>query len=291
MGKVCYSVTMTSPKLTNRAEFARIAGVSAAAITKACASVLKPAVRGKRIDENHPAAKAYIKNQEVGEIRATGFDPLYEDAVIFCRSIDRYSIRTVRTQFKVGSVRAKIIVDLMKAAGVVPKPGELPPKIEPPKPTAQRVIKGHTKRNETKKSESLANLENGKTLHEIPADIEKFADMTLRELIERFGSDVAFLDWLKATKSIEDINEKRLKNAQTRGELVNREVIKRGVIEPINNAHIQLLTDGSKTLARMVTTLHASGETVEDIEKFIVDHISSFIKPVKAKIAKALRNA
>ena len=126
---------------------------------------------------------------------------------------------------------------------------------------------------------------------EIPTDIKDFADMTLNELIQKFGTDTAFVEWLRATKSIEDINEKRLKNAVTQGELVDRKLIKKGVIEPFDTAFNKLLTDGAKTIARRVSSMANSGRPVVDCEKFVTGQISSFIKPMKAKIARTLRSA
>jgi len=128
-------------------------------------------------------------------------------------------------------------------------------------------------------------------IHDIPEDIRDFADMTLRELIQRFGTDVAFLDWLNATKRIEDINEKRLKNAATQGELVSRTLVKTGIIDPIEGAHLKLLTDGAKTIALRVTAMHSAGLQLPDIENFVSDQISSFIRPMKAKIKRSLKNA
>ena len=89
--------------------------------------------------------------------------------------------------------------------------------------------------------------------------------------------------------AIEDINEKRLKNAQTKGELVSRELVKLGVIDPIDAAHIKLLTDGAKTIARRVTAMHDAGRPLDDVEKFVKNQITSFIRPIKAKVARALK--
>ena len=128
-------------------------------------------------------------------------------------------------------------------------------------------------------------------IFEIPEDIQAFADMTLRELIEKFGTDTRFVDWLSATQKIEAINEKRLKNATTEGELVSRKLVRTGIIEPIDACHIKLLTDGAKTIARRATAMHSAERPLEDIEKFVADQITSFIRPVKAKVARALKNA
>ena len=275
-------------KLVSRAEFARLAGVSAAAVTKACASGLKGACSGKRIDASHGVAVAYLQSKADAQTPppATGVDPRYEEAVEFCRGADSYTVSGLQRALRLAYPRARAVVDMMKAAGLVPAKGEPPPVIVPP-----RTVKGHAAQTQTKKSEALHSLESGSTLHQVPEEIEKFSDMTLREIIERFGSDYAFVDWLKAMKSIEDINEKRLKNAQTRGELVNRKLIKVGVIDPINSVHIKLLTDGAKTIARRSTAMHDSGRPLEDIEKFVAEQITSFIRPVKSKVARALRNS
>ena len=91
-------------------------------------------------------------------------------------------------------------------------------------------------------------------------------------------------------KTIEEINEKRLKNAATQNELVSRHLIKVGVIEPIETAHIKLLTDGSKTIARRSLAMAGAGRSVEDIERFVSNQITSFIKPIKAKVTRTLKN-
>lgn len=160
----------------------------------------------------------------------------------------------------------------------------------PPKP-----MKGIQSLSSTKKHYAQAALvdsetETTTTEHGIPEEISAFADMTLRELIKRFGTDMAFVDWLKATKAIEDINEKRLKNAVARGELVNRQIIKVGVFDPINETFNKLLTDCSKTISVRVKAMLASGQSTGDCEKFISDQMGSFIRPAKVRIARTLKN-
>lgn len=145
--------------------------------------------------------------------------------------------------------------------------------------------RGHTAKNEAKKAGYYE--EHAFTVPEYIGDL---ADMTLRELIMQFGTDVRFLDWLKATKEIEMINEKRLKNAESEGLLVSRRLVKIGIIEPIDSAHIKLLTDGAKTISRRTVAMHDAGKDLLEIEKFVADQISSFIKPVKDKVSRALKD-
>ncbi len=153
----------------------------------------------------------------------------------------------------------------------------------------KRTVKGNESVRINKKSESIDNL--SQQVYDEPGDINNFIDMTLREIITRFGTDIGFVDWLKATKAIEDIHEKRLKNAVTKGDLVNRRLVKIGVIDVINGAHVKLLLDGSRTIAKRVATMQKTGESIANMESFVRDQITSFIKPVKAKITRTLKNA
>ena len=124
----------------------------------------------------------------------------------------------------------------------------------------------------------------------MPEDLKLFMHMTLATVIEKFGTDARFLDFLKAVQTIEAINEKRLKNAQTEGELVARDIIRYGVIEPIDNAHIKLLTDGARTIATRSDSMSKANKTVADIEAFVKDQIGSYIRPMKDKVHRNLAN-
>lgn len=216
-------------ELVTRSEFARRAGVSPAAVTKAAVKRIKPACVGKRIDFNHPKAKKYVA--------------------------DQYGKSTPNAK----------------------KPNKKKPH-----------TRGTAAAKEQKKKDSLDRLGDGK-IHEVPADIEAFADMSLRELIRRFGTETAFMDWLKATKEIEIINEKRLKNAETMGELVSRTLIKVGIIEPIDTAHRNLLTDGAKTMSVRVIAMHKAGKSASEIEAWISEQMTTFIRPVKAKVSRIMK--
>lgn len=295
-------------KLTTRAELSRMAGVSAAAVTKACNAALKPAVVGKRVDLTHPAAIKYLQKKvnltvPIGE---NGIDELYDEAVALCRAAGKCNMMFIHKELGVSQKRAASLSKLLRAAQLpFNKKTRIPAtqlaKTKKPKPAP---IKGHTKVKQDKKSIALQALaakveppapqekepetETGSIIHEVPDDIQAFADMTLRELIERFGSDVAFCDWLKAVKSIEDINEKRLKNAATRGDLVSRKLIKQGIIDPVNGAHTRLLTDVKKTLSIRVVAMAAAGADQDKIEEFIADQITSVLRPIKKKVAVTL---
>lgn len=218
-------------KFVSRGAFAKIVGVSPAAITKACGSVLKDACYGKRIDMKHEVAISYAESK--------------------------------KTPVALENKKNKVI---------------------PKKPH----IRGTAARKETKKKQALDKIQDDAALlFSIPENIQAFADMSLRDLIRRFGTDTGFVDWLTAIQKIEAINEKRLKNAQAEGSLINRDLIKKEIIDPVETAHIQLLTDCVTKISRRVPSLHDAGAEISEIEKFISDQIQSFIKPLKNKMKRA----
>lgn len=126
---------------------------------------------------------------------------------------------------------------------------------------------------------------------DVPENISHLADWTLREILHKFGTDANMVDYLKAAKSIEEIAEKRLKNAHARGELVSRSIVKNGIIDTLDGAFTRILTDGSRTIAARANAMIKSGDSVSDLEGFISAQLSTFIKPTKSKIARVLRNA
>lgn len=288
-------------KLVSRAEFARQAGVSGAAVTKACNSILKEAVDGKRIDAAHQVAVAYLKEKAAAQTPppAVGLDPLYQDAADWCSKQGRYSTSSIQRNFKIGYNRASSIMATMRANGLIPA-GMDPLNKKPPPATEKKPetvvitpakphVRGTAAAKEAKKRQPPPEDREGTI--DIPEDIQAFADFTLRELIEKFGTDTRFVDWLSATQKIEAINEKRLKNAQTKGELISRDLVKVGVIDTFNAAHLRLLKDGAKSIAAGAISKHSGGAELSEVEAYVSDILGSFIKPVKSKISRVLKNA
>lgn len=273
-----------SRKLVTRAEFAEMAGVSGAAITKAAAASLKAAKDGKYIDAAHPAAVEYLQNKttEPPPPVATGLDPLYEDAIRVCRRDGKWSANHIKKTLSVGSARATRIAAMIKATDAKSTPPT-------PKREAQTPhVRGTAARREKMKAAPAA--ENDEPLG-VPDNIAEYADMTIRQIVEKFGTDTRFVDWLKAVKAIEDIQEKRLKNEQTQGNLVQRDLIRVGIIEPLNTAHVKMMTDGAKAISVRVPAMAAAGATVSEMEHYISDQISSYIRPVAAKVERVIKNA
>jgi hypothetical protein len=127
------------------------------------------------------------------------------------------------------------------------------------------------------------------SLSMLPEDIRELQDLSLRDLLGMFGTVGEMGDFLKATKTMEDIQASKLKNADTEGHLVSRDLVQRGVLNQLDNMLKRLLTDGSRTIAKQVHTMALAQRSVEDCEAFVNERLSSFSRSTKARMVKALR--
>lgn len=126
---------------------------------------------------------------------------------------------------------------------------------------------------------------------EIPEDIEAVADLTIRQVVEKFGTVTAFSDWLKAMKSIADIKEKHLKNDISLGRVIDKEYVANFMFGAFETAFSQLVNDSPRTIAATLVESHEAGEPIEELQLITQKIISSQIKGVKDKLKKALKNA
>lgn len=266
-------------KIMSKSEFARLAGVSAAAVTKACVGALQPARIGKRLDAGHPAAAHYLKIHASAPTPESeiGLDPEYWSAVDYCVSVGKYSTSGIQRHFKIGYNRAKSITDEMRRTGLIAGTSDVPSPRKPPH------VRGHVAKRE--KDQEFPVDEEG-----LPENILQFADLTLREIIARFGTSTRVKDWLDATRIIEMIHEKRIKNAALLGTLVSRKLIHSAVIDEFNAAHLNMMQDGAKTLAEAARSKVLAGIDIGALEVYISDVLGSFVKPVKARIARNLKH-
>lgn len=254
-------------------------------MTKAAKKDLINCVDGNYIDAAHPDALAYIKKIEKLKTPEPlpGIDPLYEKAIELCKSSGRWSANAIKQGLSVGSTRATKIFNQIIAAGVKEKfeRGE--------KVLATAAEKTPHVRGTAARKQQAMNSDTGELKEDtIPENIEIYADMTLREIYEKFGTATRFKDWLSAMKDITVIQERQLKSAQLQGKLVSRKAVHDFIVDPINSTHIKLLRDGSQTIAVRAKALVESGAEVAEIKHFVEDTIGSFIKPMKTRVSRAL---
>lgn len=264
-----------SKELISRSAFSRLCEVSPGTVTRACLTHLKPAVSGKRIDLNHPNAQLF-KNKHLGTDNTE-----YNMVLKACIKGGRWSESYIRRTCRIGKPKTQRHIARMVSEGVYGGGTPLPITTLPPK----SYTRGRESAKDARKSQTVD------TETEIPENIQAFADMTLREIITRFGTDTAFVDYLAALKSIDGITTLRLKNATSEGKLISRDLVETGLVARIEGLFTKLLTDGSKTLAYRVHAMVKSGSDAGEVETYISGAMTNFIKPTKVKMAKVLRDA
>ena len=158
-----------------------------------------------------------------------------------------------------------------------------------PKSVKQKLTVSSTDGNPTSDGNGAPELDSLVT--DTGLDISRYADMTLRELVDRFGSVRALKDWLEALKKIEDIREKRLNNEEVQRQLISRELVKTHVFGFLEAGNRRLLGDTPKTIARRLYALARSDQPIEEGEKLVREIIGSQLNPQKERVSKLLREA
>jgi hypothetical protein len=121
--------------------------------------------------------------------------------------------------------------------------------------------------------------------------VSDFLDMPLRTIADKFGTDVRFVDWLRAAKVIEEISGKRYANAEVRGELIPREFVATHMVGAVEEMALRLLNDAPPTVTTAAIEGIKGGRTKEEVEQEVQKIIGKYIQAAKAKITKAIRNA
>lgn len=125
----------------------------------------------------------------------------------------------------------------------------------------------------------------------LPPKVRDCLDWTLRDIIEKCGTWVAFKDLLQATKTIEEIQSKRLDSDKKSGELIEREYVRQHVLSLIESLSMRLLSDLPPTLAIRVHASAASGATIEDLQALIRQALEREVKGAKKKTRERIRDA
>lgn len=169
--------------------------------------------------------------------------------------------------------------------------GEAPPSAPAPTPEPTQPP-SRTKRERTPPASPPRSPEPAASRDSsLDEDGRPIEELTLREVAERFGTMTAFKDHLDALKKLVDIREKDLKNNETEGRLIERELVKTHVFGAIEAGNRRLLTDSPKTIARRLFALAKSGGTLEEAERTVREILGSTLDPVKASASRVLRNA
>lgn len=247
----------------SRSEFAELAGVSRPAVTKSGDSgKLKPACDGDGVDVDHPAAVAFLKRH--GKLPPPLKSP--------------------------------------KKPATPPLPPAGGSDGDPPRPTKSKAVaaagppappkrgRGRPRNPPQDRPENVGDLRPREGTVEGSNDDLQDLDDALTPLIDRFGTHFQFSTWLSSLKDIELIREKRLKNGETEGGLISREIVQNFVFGAIESAFKRLLGDASKSIVSKVMNCVRTGGTSEEAQRIVRDEISKQLKTVKATSARNLRH-
>lgn len=126
-----------------------------------------------------------------------------------------------------------------------------------------------------------------------PPNIMQLVDWTLGDILRVYGDTDSFTNFLKNMKTGLDIQKVFIKNQQEEKKILSFEVLTRGVIDPLQESILRILTDGKKTICKKIQTAFKSGKDINAIEavyaKQMGDHFGSLIDKIE-KTLLALEN-
>lgn len=275
-------------RLVSKIDFAEMVNVSPAAITKACNNKLKPAFDGKRIDINHSCVIEYMKRKESQQLRKSSNSEESE-------KLKKVNLNeTIKDDFAIISGKQKVdkkIKEILSKSKINNNDfDDTDDNFQDDDLEEYEFVKVPNKKRKTA-NDNLR--ENNTSLctdsgREIPEHIRKYLKYTVEDVINEFGTEVALNDFLLSIKRIEDIETARIKNDKSKGLLVERELIEKGILNPMDSAFTKLLTDGSKTITKRLLAKKESGLTLQELEEFTSNQISSFLKVLKQSIKRTL---
>ena len=121
-------------------------------------------------------------------------------------------------------------------------------------------------------------------------DIGQYMHLTLSELIERFGTERSFRDWLEALNKLESLREKRLNIEERQRTLIRRELVRSHVFGAIDAGFRRLLTDTPRTIVAMIYAKAKADVPLEEAERTVREVMQKQLSPIKSTAARVLRN-
>jgi hypothetical protein len=265
-------------KLISRADLARLGDVTAAAITSLFRRRLSAAIRGTLVDANHPDVVAWL-----AERRRKGAKPRPKAADSKLEIMHRARLRAERRDRE----RAE-------AAKLSPLNDAFPPKPEPPKPTPvdPRNPRGAGRKPRLEPRAPASPPPNSgipaPTLDE-SGFAEEIFDLTVKQVAERWGTDRAYVAWLEAYVKQQRGCGDWLKNQQTRGSLIERELVHRQVFTHIASLQHRILTDATRTIVARIYPMAKSGDSPEQAEREVRALLSKQLKSLRSTVLRALK--
>lgn len=122
------------------------------------------------------------------------------------------------------------------------------------------------------------------------ADAEGMMDLSLRELVKRYGRRSQLKEYVAAYKILVQTQAAEEKMARDRKEFAHFSHIERLAMH-IDGLHKMLLTDASKNIADTAKTLAAAGATDAEIRTAVTKVLEQVIKLAKSQAERTIREA
>lgn len=255
---------MVNKTTIGRSDLATKCGVTRAAITKACKGPLLAAISGDRLDAKHPDVVNYIEKKLKAQTLKAGKQTKKKAT----EAATKKKSQAAKRKKTLEATKAK------KAAASTKKAANGPE--DPPDAGRTEAVGEEVARIQSYFYEDI--------------EVEPLLAMSLREIVNQFGSGAQFKDYTAARKTLEEIRMRKLKNQQTEGLLIPRGLVSKIIFSAIENSHLRLLQDSPRTITARVVALIKSGGTSEECELLVRGLISTQLKGVKAAAQRLLKD-
>jgi hypothetical protein len=118
--------------------------------------------------------------------------------------------------------------------------------------------------------------------------VDKFLDMSLRELRHSFGLPESMLTWLEIRRKAEDLRGREIVNNERLGSLISRDMVRTHIFGALEQLAQRLLTDTPQTLARRIYALAKAGAEPAEAQALVAELIGIQIKNTKQAMADNL---
>lgn len=122
-------------------------------------------------------------------------------------------------------------------------------------------------------------------------EIERVMHLTLREIIEEYGTDSQFKVWVDAKAKLLSIKTDGVKLAVLEKTLIPRELVENHIFGAMETSNLRLLRDTAKAATRKIFTLAKAGGSLDEGELLVRKLISDQLKNVAPTFKRILKNA
>jgi len=114
-------------------------------------------------------------------------------------------------------------------------------------------------------------------------------DLTAKEISERYGSNRNYVVWLDAYQKQQRARDLYIKNDESEGRLVARELVQVHIFGMIDALFRKLVTDVPTTLAAQLYGLAKAGSSLEQGKALAKEILAKQLLPAKVRAARVLR--